>query len=98
MRFRLVVDGEPRRVEVEQGPEGIVIRVDGAEYRGKVRRVGRVLEAHGPPAARADGRGWTSSSGGSECSRRSPGSGAECGRPPGARTIRAARPWPGCSS
>ncbi len=39
MRFRLVVDGDPRRVEVEQGPEGILIRVDGAEYRGKVRRV-----------------------------------------------------------
>src|SRR5436309_15528150 len=39
MRFRLVVDGDPRRVEVEQGPESILIRVDGAEYRGKVRRV-----------------------------------------------------------
>src|SRR5438874_6515239 len=39
MRFRLVVDGDPRRIEVERGPEGILIRVDGAEYRGKVRRV-----------------------------------------------------------
>src|SRR5947208_14125499 len=39
MRFRLVVDGDPRRIEVERGPEGILIRIDGAEYRGKVRRV-----------------------------------------------------------
>ena len=44
MRFRLVVDGDPRRVEVEQGPEGILIRVDGAEYRGKVRRVDDGIE------------------------------------------------------
>ena len=38
MRFRLVVDGERWRVEVEQGPAGVVVRIDGAEYRGKVRR------------------------------------------------------------
>src|SRR5436853_7430135 len=44
MRFRLVVDGDPRRIEVERGPEGILIRVDGAEYRGKVRRVDDGIE------------------------------------------------------
>src|SRR5437773_8304240 len=44
MRFRRVVGGDPRRIEVERGPEGILIRVDGAEYRGKVRRVDDGIE------------------------------------------------------
>jgi len=55
MRFRLVVDGEPRRVEVEQGPEGIVIRVDGAEYRGKVRHVDGGIEVRLGPKWRRVG-------------------------------------------
>jgi biotin carboxyl carrier protein len=32
MRFRLVVDGESRQIEVDPGPNGLVVRVDGAEY------------------------------------------------------------------
>lgn len=37
MRFRVVVDGEAHDVEVERGPRGLTIRVDGAEYRGSAR-------------------------------------------------------------
>lgn len=32
MRFRLVVDGESREIEVEPDPQGLAVRVDGAEY------------------------------------------------------------------
>ena len=32
MRFRLVVDGESREIDVDPGPEGPVVRIDGAEY------------------------------------------------------------------
>ena len=40
MRFRLVVDGEPHEIETERGLKLIRVRVDGAEYRGQVRRAG----------------------------------------------------------
>jgi biotin carboxyl carrier protein len=40
MRFRLVVDGEPHEIEAERGTKAIRVRVDGAEYRGRVRRAG----------------------------------------------------------
>lgn len=32
MRFRLVVDGESREIELDPGPQGVAVRVDGAEY------------------------------------------------------------------
>src|SRR3989304_8342419 len=32
MRFRLVVDGESREVEVNPDPKGLAVRVDGVEY------------------------------------------------------------------
>src|SRR5256885_15412224 len=43
MRFRLVVDGEPHEIEANRGAKGIRVRVDGAEYRGQVRRSGEVF-------------------------------------------------------
>jgi biotin carboxyl carrier protein len=44
MRFRLVVDGEPHEIETDRGAKGIRVRVDGAEYRGRVRRTGDVFQ------------------------------------------------------
>ena len=38
MQFRLVVDGEPHEIETDPAAKGIRVRVDGAEYRGQVRR------------------------------------------------------------
>ncbi len=43
MRFRLVVDGEPHEIETDPAAKGIRLRVDGAEYRGHVRRKGDVF-------------------------------------------------------
>jgi len=43
MRFRLVVDGEPHEIETDPAAKGIRVRVDGAEYRGQVRRKGDVF-------------------------------------------------------
>jgi len=59
MRFRLVVDGEPHEIEAERGVKAIRVRVDGAEYRGRVRRVGdEFLIRFGPRAhqVRFEGR------------------------------------------
>src|SRR5256885_8133471 len=43
MRFRLVVDGEPHEVEANREAKGIRVRVEGAEYRGQVRRSGEMF-------------------------------------------------------
>jgi len=37
MRFRLVVDGESREVEVNPDPKGLAVRVDGVEYLTQAR-------------------------------------------------------------
>ncbi len=37
MRFDLIVDGEPHEVEVVRRGEGLVVRIDGAEYRPVTR-------------------------------------------------------------
>ena len=40
MQFRLVVDGDSHQIETDRGAKGIRVRVDGAEYRVRVRRKG----------------------------------------------------------
>ena len=40
MQFRLVVDGDSHQIETDRGAKGIRVRVDGAEYRIRVRRKG----------------------------------------------------------
>lgn len=37
MRFRLVVDGEPREIDIDRTPRGMKVRVDAVEYRAQVR-------------------------------------------------------------
>ncbi len=44
MRFRLVVDGEAREIEVERNARGIVIRMDNASYRTRARSLGDSAE------------------------------------------------------
>lgn len=45
MRFRIVVDGDAREVEIERTGAGCVLRVDGVTYRARVRRVDDSFEA-----------------------------------------------------
>lgn len=44
MRFRLVVDGEAREIEVERDAGGIVVRMDNASYRTRARSFGDSAE------------------------------------------------------
>ncbi|HEX9339988.1 MAG TPA: biotin/lipoyl-containing protein [Thermoplasmata archaeon] len=37
MRFRLVVDGEARDIELTRDSKGVAVRVDGAEYRARTK-------------------------------------------------------------
>ncbi|HYT00992.1 MAG TPA: biotin/lipoyl-containing protein [Thermoplasmata archaeon] len=53
MRFRLVVDGEPREIEVDRTRQGYSVRVDGSEYRATARpRADEVAVRIGPRSYR----------------------------------------------
>jgi len=49
MRFRLVVDGESKDIEIDRSERGLTVRVDGAVYRSQARASGdRVTVQIGP--------------------------------------------------
>ena len=37
MRFRLVVDGDPREIDLARDSKGVAVRVDGSEYRVRTK-------------------------------------------------------------
>jgi biotin carboxyl carrier protein len=58
VRFRVVIDGELHEIEAERGARGIVIRVDGAEYRARSTSRGSGVDVRiGPRTYRARFRG-----------------------------------------
>jgi biotin carboxyl carrier protein len=58
VRFRVVIDGEPHEIEAERGAKGIVIRVDGAEYRARATSRGSGVDVRmGPRTYRVRFRG-----------------------------------------